>query len=44
MKFSTLVHEGTLTEFRAAASQLDYKIQEAVTEAFDLWLESKKRD
>lgn len=41
VKFSTLVHENTLLKFKQVAEELDYQVQEACTEAFDIWLEAK---
>lgn len=43
-KFSLVVHEETLMEFKEAANQLGYEIAVAGTEAFDLWVKSKKRE
>lgn len=42
-KVSLFAHDETLVSFRAAAKDLDYKLQEAVTEAMDLWLEKHRR-
>ena len=36
-----MVHEQTLNDFKRAADILGYKYNEAVTEAFDLWIEAK---
>lgn len=41
VKFSSMVHEKTLATFRALTDKLDYKIQEALTEALDCWIDAK---
>ena len=39
VKFSVLVHEVTLEQFKKLVVDLDYQLQEAATEAFDEWIE-----
>jgi hypothetical protein len=44
VKSSLVCHEGTLRQFKQRAKALDFLVQEAVTEAFDLWLEAHRAD
>lgn len=42
VKVTHFAHEDTLKEFRAVAERLDFRIQEAITEAMELWLEKHR--
>jgi hypothetical protein len=42
-KFSASVHADTYEAFRKCANELGYKMQDAITESLDLWLERKTK-
>ncbi len=44
VKYTVLVNEHTLRDFKAALSELDYQVQEAVTEALDQWLTLRRSE
>jgi len=44
VKFTQYVHENTVLRFKQTAAELDYKMQDASTEALELWLATKESD
>lgn len=38
IKFSSTIHEDSLRNFRSLTDRLGYKVQDALTEAVDLWV------
>jgi hypothetical protein len=42
-KFSGSVHAETFEEFRSLTSRLGYKLQDALTEAMDLWIAERSK-